>query len=178
MPEPALNLVANKEFILRQMASDRASADPFPGPLSEAFCKGAIQVGEFQVRKIVASDWKILKALDSPILKFIQEMIQDPGQVPDVPVNDVEEWEVCLQFTRDPESVRELLSKGREVFRSAATKEIGDTVEAETVKIIVACVAEHIRRSWATALSYKAELEEKGEVTFFRDAAPAAAATG
>lgn len=156
--------------ILENEAAKRANADPLPGPAGDAFAKnGPIEVGPHVVREVVASDWKVLKALDSPIIKMIMEMRQNPNSNVEIDVTDDEEFQIAFQFTRPPKVVREAMAKGKEAFTETAVLEIGDKIDSPTIKLIQAAVMEQIRRSWITAVSYKEKLEEKGEVRFFQD---------
>ncbi len=158
---------------LRLSASNRANGNPLPGALSDAFTKSAIKVGPVMVRKIVASDWIVLRTLKSPIIKLVEELAQRANNPelppPEVDVSDQDEIDIAFQFTRMPGDVRAVLANGVEAFRSAASAKIGDELEAATVKLIGVAVMEQIRRTWATPLKYKQEMEQDGEVTFFLD---------
>ncbi len=159
-----------KEHWLRAEATKRAGADPLPGPAGDAFGKhGAIPIGSsgISVRRVVASDWQILKSLDSPIIKMLLELRQNPTTTAEIPIETEEEWELAFQFTRPVAAVREALAQGRDKFREQARGEVGDTLDESVVSLIRIAVLEQIRRSWSTAVSYRQEMEEKGEVHFF-----------
>lgn len=159
---------------LRIAASNRANGDPLPGALSAAFTKSAIKVGPAMVRKIVASDWIVLRALNSPIIKLVEELAQrgddKAAPPPEVDITDQDEWDIAFQFTRAPSDVRKAMEGGPKEFRARAMEAIGDTLESATVKLIGIAVLEQIRRTWATPLQYKQDMDKEGEVTFFLDA--------
>lgn len=158
------------DFALRQEAIARATADPLPGPLTNAFAKGAIKVGGDNVRKIVASDWTVFKQIDSPLLRMVQELQQNPGVNPNVDFTELEQQTICWQFLNHPKRVREIIEAG--TLKETVIQEIADEYDAGVLNLILFAVMEQMKRGWQTALKYSAALEESGEVTFFRDASP------
>lgn len=160
-----------QRFDLKQQALGRANGEPFPGPLADAFLKDAIMVGDIAVRKVVARDWKILRAINSPVIRLIQDSAQNPNAVPEIETTDEEEWELAFQFTHTPSEVWDTLQKGREMFSKVAQIAVADNPRftSSIVKLIGAAVMEQIRREWQTALKFKAEMEERGDVSFFRE---------
>jgi len=157
--------------ILENEAAKRANASPLPGPVGDAFGKyGPITIGEIIVRPIVASDWKIFTAVDSPIIKMLMEFRQNPAAPMQVEITDDEECMLCYQFTRPVKEARETLAKGLDHYKQVACEEMGDKVDAPVLKLIQSAVMEQIKRSWVTAISFKEKLEESGEVTFFQEA--------
>lgn len=158
---------------LKQEAHKRAGADPLPGPAGDAFAlNGAIKIGSsgLSVRRVVAADWQFFKAVDSPILKMLLELRQNPSGTVEVPVTTEEEWEMAYQFTRPVGEVRSALAQGRDKFRNIARDHIGDQVDESVVSLIRLAVIEQVRRSFQSAVTYKQEMEKEGEVTFFQDA--------
>ena len=142
------------EQVLTEEARKRAAATPFPGPLADAFLHDAIQVDDqLFVRRIVASDWKILQWLDSPICKQMLEFQKEEKLRDPVPFTDEEEWEMAWQFTHSPKECRELMAKGREVFRAAAI-EFGDTLTMPQSKLVINAIGRHITNSWMTCIKY------------------------
>ena len=140
--------------VLTEEARKRAAATPFPGPLAEAFLSDAIQVDDHLfVRRIVASDWKILQWLDSPIIRQMLELQKDEKLREDVQFTDEEEWEMCWQFTHSPKECRELRAKGREAFKAAAV-EYGDTITMPQSKLIIKAIGKQIVNSYSTAVKY------------------------
>jgi hypothetical protein len=157
------------EHALLAKASARANGDPFPGPLAEAFCKGSIKVGEYTVRKIAASDWTILRQLKSPLITLIQDIHQEPGTVPEVPISKEQEWELAFQFTHPVKDTRDLLELGEDHFKEAVLAFIDSGVDEIVVSLICRAVIEQIKRSWETALKHKADLEEKEGISFLAE---------
>jgi hypothetical protein len=179
MPQVTLPKLSNQDSFQEQklkiLADKRAAADPTPGPLAKAFGPSVTRVGEVEVRKPVASDWPVLRALDSPILKFLEaiRVNQNKGvsEPPNVPTTSEEEGEIFWQFTHTPAQVRELMASGKDKFRNVAVAEVCDVHDDSFVKLVIAIVMQKIAESWATVLQISAELEEKGDVHFFQDSA-------
>lgn len=171
-------MASNEQLLQHSLiakASARANGDPFPGPLAEAFCKGAIAVGEYRVRKVTASDWVILRQIESPLIALVEEIHQEPGKAPEIAITDTQEWELCFQFTRPQQDSRDLLSLGRQHFTDAAIG-FADNATDMDIKMICRVVIEQLRRSWETALKHKQDLEEKEGISFL--AQPPAPKTG
>lgn len=169
MNEVASKLTTADIHFLQNEAAKRTNADPLPGPAGDAFAKyGPIKITDaLSVRPVVASDWKVFKTLDSPILKMLQELRQNPTNPQMVDVTDLEEYMLALQFTRTPKEVRKILEGGVDAFKEAAQDLIGDGIDDPLVKLIQIAIVEQVKRSWVTAVSYATALEEKGEVHFF-----------
>lgn len=162
-----------KEFYLKSEAQKRAGADPIPGAAGDAFSlHGDIKIGSsgITVRRVVASDWQIFKAIDSPILKVLLELRQNPNSEVEVEVTTDEEWEMAYQFTRPVSECRKALVNGKDAFTQAAREHIGDLIDVSVVSLIRLAVMEQVRRSFQSAITYKQEMEKEGEVTFFPDA--------
>ena len=154
---------ANAVQFLTEEARKRAAATPFPGALSDAFLSDAIKVGEgLLVRRIVASDWKILTALDSPIIKQILELQKDEKIREEVSYTDEEEWEMCWQFTHSPKECRELLTKGKESFREQAM-EMADMITMPQAKLIVRAIGAHLMNGFMTAMKYAPEVPNESD---------------
>lgn len=132
-------------------AGKRAAAEPLPGALSEAFLGDAIDVQGVKVRRIVASDWIILKGLNSPIYRQMLEFQKDEAQREPVPFTDGEAYEICWQFTHAPKASRELLARGREVFTETAREEIADLLDVAVCDAIVKAVGLQMVKSFQTA---------------------------
>lgn len=165
-----------REYQVEKLATARAQADPLPGPLAHAFGSGHIKIAEgIYVRKMVASDYPILKSLDSPIFRMMTELANNPDQQEEVAFTDQEEWEMCYQFTTPIRTVREVMAQGREAFAAAAREEIADRLSAEVVKLITPAIMEQLKRNITSAVQYHAEMKEDGQVSFLADTNPAKA---
>lgn len=157
------------DHVLKEEAIRRAQADPLPGPLTNAFAKGAIMVGKIPVRKCVASDWEFLKVTNSPLLEIIQSLQQNPKETP--PTENLSEESahaVCWQFMNHPKRVREIIAAG--TLAETVQAEVSDEISAPVLRVIFVAAMEQMGRVWKTALGFSAELEEKGEITFFQNA--------
>lgn len=151
---------------LNSLATKRALADPMPGPLGEAFTSKTIEVGGKQVYKVVPRYFLALKAIKSPLIEMMQDIVSS-GKV-DTELKDEEAWEICWIFTHSPAEVREKLSKGVAALKEASQVEIGDA-EDYPVNLVIIAVMEQLKRHLATAVKYTAEAQERGDVSFFQD---------
>lgn len=166
------------EALLENEATKRASAHPLPGPLRDAFCSGPITVAGKTIYKVVPRTFQALVAIDSPMIKTIQDVVQT-GKV-DTEFTEEQAWEICWIFTHEPKAVREMLDKGVAALKEAAVNEVGESWDAAAVNMVIAGCLEQIKRHMLTSVKFAAEAQEKGEITFFRDLAtpPKTAAAG
>lgn len=146
--------MGNVNPTLEREAAKRASADPLPGALSEAFLSDAIDVGGVKVRQVKATDWKLLKWLNSPILQQMLELQKPKEQRQEVPLTDEEEWEICFQFTTEPKVLRKLMGGTREAFTEIATEMIADKLDTAQIKAMTNAVSEQFIASFKTALLF------------------------
>ncbi|MDE2097606.1 MAG: hypothetical protein KGL39_10195 [Patescibacteria group bacterium] len=143
---------------LRQEAMKRAAADPLPGPLSDAFLKDAVDVGKgIFVRRVVASDWHILKALNSPILRQLLELQKDETLREETEYSDLEQAEMVYQFTHSPKQCRELLKMGREIFSSTSQDYCDTSVDFSQMPMIIAAITKQLSDCISASVSYGAE---------------------
>jgi hypothetical protein len=165
------------EVILTEQASKRASADPLPGPLKEVFCDGPIEIAGKIVYKVVPRYFAALKALDSPIISMLQDVVQT-GKV-DTELTDEQAWEICWIFTHTGKEVRAVLDKGPKCLKEASQNEVGDS-DDYPVNLVTIAVMEQLKRHLSTAMKHGAEAVDKGAVSFFRDSAmlPSGATVG
>src|SRR5712672_3155935 len=154
-----------QDHMMRKEAIARASHEPCPGPIADAFGEDDIPVktasGIVRVRPIVHADIILLKRLDSPLYRQMQEAYKEVGSRDETNVDDEESCEICFQFTRPCREARTLLSKGRDEFREAALQAISDLHNPAEITQILKAVAEQVKRMFETALKY-AEPDEKG----------------
>lgn len=149
------------EAALEQDARRRAAADPLPGALADAFLEDAIQIGDnLYVRRVVASDWKVLKWLDSPIFKAMLEMQKDEGNRDEIAFTDEEQYEMAWQFTHTPAEVRELMTKGREGFKKSC-EQWADHLDFASLPSAINALQKQILKSFSTSLKYGGEDEAK-----------------
>ena len=146
---------------LREESNKRAAADPLPGPLADAFLKGAIPWGDGRfVRRVVASDWKILKALDSPIFRQMLEAQKKPELREETVYSDEDQWEMCWQFTHTPAENRALIAKGREAYRAAA-ETWADETDLTDMAFIVDSITKLLVSSSNTRVGFGSSAEKK-----------------
>lgn len=165
MTETAKLNEEQREAALNEDARRRACADPLPGALADAFLEDAIQIGPNTfVRRVVASDWKVLKWLDSPIFKAMLEFQKDEKLRDEVPFTDEEQWEMAWHFTHSPKEARELMARGRESFRSACTV-WADDLPMPSLPAAINAMQKQIIKSFSASLKYGGEDEAKKKRT-------------
>jgi hypothetical protein len=166
-------IISNPEHaagvLLENAASRRASAHPLPGPLTQAFCSGPIEVAGKTVHKVYPRTFQALAAVGSPLIGMIQDVIQG-GKV-DTEMSDKDLWNVCWIFTHTPPEVRQMIVNGVNAIPEAAETEIGDGWDASVINLVWMGCMEQIKRHISTMLKFSAEAQEKGEITFFQDSA-------
>ena len=148
--------------VQRQLADDarrRAAADPLPGPMAQVFLENSITIGSHTIRRIVLSDWAILRGLKSPIIAQMLELQKPLETREEVPYSDEDGWEMIWQFSHTPSENRALLAKGRDAYREQAITEIGDKIEVGQGALIVEAVQRQIMASFATAQKHGTEEE-------------------
>lgn len=140
---------------LQDMARSRAGAEPLPGAMADAFLADDIQIAEgIVVRRIVASDWKILNWLNSPIKLQVLELTKPKEQREDVQISDDEEMEICFQFTRPLPEVRKAQKFGRAGFTETAYQSIGDKYD----NVIIGKIKDAVTDQFLLWLKRMAEL--------------------
>lgn len=139
--------------VLTEMARARAMAEPLPGTLAEAFLNDAIDVHGIKVRRAVASDFVLMRWLDSPIYRQMLESQKPKEKQEPVEYAAEEAFEIAFQFTRSPKETRAIQAKGRQAFREAAIEEFGDRFPNMAVaESVVEAAAEQMKKAWATGI--------------------------
>jgi len=167
--------------IKRDALVAQANAEPFPGPLAQAFAQGPIRVGEFTIREFVPMDAAILRRLDSPFYRQILEVLKPVGARKPTPYEDTDEWMVIFLFTRPCAEAEKILDAGPAVFAQAAREAFAHNPRINLAlyqDLFTAC-ASRIMAAFHTALDYRAR-ESDGEGTVFTTppAAPTTASAG
>lgn len=156
-----------------------AASDPLPGPLLEAFLPEPLRAAGLELRAVVASDWPILKKLDSPILKELQGLALNPElPKPEVVYEEEDVWELLYLWTHPVREVRALLAKGRQQFREEVLQRTADTFPAGVVNdrgAILTALATNLFRSISTRIGHKPAGEDGPD---FRSAPPKTASVG
>lgn len=166
-----------RRFAHQCRSEESAHAEVLPGPLANAFgVDNVIMVAGMEVRPIRASDWKLLKAINSPLYtQTVQsdEMIEaaKSGKLADFKGKDIDYTEedgieLCFIFTRHPKDCRSVLAKGREVFRETAMQEFGDKVSAQEMGEVMKAVAAQAQSAFSTALKYEASNGEDAKKNY------------
>ncbi len=152
----------------------RANAEPFPGPLAQAFAHGPIRVGEFTIREFVPMDAAILRRLNSPFYQQILEVLKPKEQRTKTPYQDADEWQVIFLFTRPCAEAERLLDAGPAAFAQAARAAFAHNPRINLAlyeDLFTAC-AGRIMAAFHTALDYRATASD-GEGTVFTTPPPA-----
>lgn len=152
------------EAVLTNLANKRASGDPLPGPLAQAFCEGPIEVAGVTVYPVVPRYFQALKTVKSPLISMLQDVVQS-GKI-DTELEDEKAWEICWIFTHTGKQVREALANSS--LSESAMTEIGESSDYP-VALVTAAVMEQIKRHMTTAIKHTAEAKEEGKISFFRD---------
>lgn len=176
------------EVLARYRAKDalegQAHATPAPGAVLDAFLPGeAVRLptvyrlarnegergevkgenrkpAEITLRPMVRADWLIFQRLNSPYYRHILELQKPEDQRQPVAFEDEEVYEAVFVFLGPPRASRELLAKGRQVFREAALGNTADLFPAWLHgDVIGAAVVETFRRGLATRVEI---VPEKG----------------
>jgi hypothetical protein len=165
-----------EEHQLDELAIKRAAAMPLPGSLAEILVNGEIIIDDkIKVRRVVAADWKIFQAINSPIIQMLLESQKQESMRDEVKFSEKDEWELCWQLTHsvlevlfaiglDDEDDRaewletheSLPEKGsREKFRRTATKEIGRSLSVQKAEQIMSAVVKQFLASHETKIDFK-----------------------
>jgi hypothetical protein len=144
----------------------KAHANPTPGALGKAFDipapdprAGAAVLKRLgrELRPVVASDFLVLKLLDSPLLKQAQ------GAGPESAITAEEMAAMVWQFTTPIRTVREMAHRaGRAGVEEAATEAILDAVAPMELPAMFTTLLEHFAAAAATSLRHE-EPPKEGE---------------
>lgn len=158
------------KFRGRQECARRAMAKPLPGPAASAFTKGAIEAGGKIVNRVVPAHFAVLQALNSPLLKLIENATTEKKS--EVDFDDEQQWQICYIFTTDAKQLRSTLkSKGVEAIKKEAESACGEWSAAE-INFVMLAIVEQLKRHVETTVKFAAEMEANGDVHFFREQNP------
>jgi hypothetical protein len=157
------------EFRGRQSCIRQAQSVPLPGASKDAFTKDSIQVGSRQIRPVVPAHFAVLQGLDSPLLKLIADATANKKADLVNPTQE-QKWEICHVFTAEPKALfKALKSKGADFIREQAADAVGMEWEAAEVELAMPAIMEQLKRHIETTVKFAAEMEQKGDVSFFRE---------
>lgn len=103
-----------------------------------------VAVAGLKVRALVHYDLKILRQLNSPLIRAIET--KQPTEW-----SDEEGYDILLQFTRPVREAAELASKGPEHFRKVALEQIGMRLNPVEVTLLVKAVEQEFERTFSAA---------------------------
>ena len=162
----------------QQVALRRANSEPLPGPLSLAFTAVELQQFGFTIRPVVASDFILLKKLNSPLYrrtfalaeharKIQTAEIPEGSPLPAAENYDEEECvEMVYQFLIPLPQARAELKRGREFFREQAHVYVTDRAPVNALPKLVATVIENFTNAFATAIRYEGAKDESEQTVF------------
>ena len=158
-----------EDFRVRQLCIRKAQSVPLPGASKDAFTKDSIKVGSRQIRPVVPAHFAILQALDSPLLKLIADATANKTAELANPTQE-QKWEICHVFTAEPKTLfKELKSKGVDFIREQSADAVGLEWQAAEVELAMPAIMEQLKRHIETTVKFAAEMEAKGDVSFFRE---------
>lgn len=162
----------------RHAAMAAAAAEPFPGPLKDAFAAGPIRLGDYTVREFVPMDAAILRRIDSPFYRQILEILKPKEQRQPTPVADADEWAVIYLFTRSCAEAESKLNEGAAAFAQAARAAFAHNprVNLGLYQELAEACAGRIVAAFHTALAYKSARADGDGTVFTRP--PARRRTG
>lgn len=144
----------------------QAWATPLPGPLAKAFLQDTIPVAGKIVYKLVPKYMEVLQALDSPLLKMIQHVIER-SKDQTLEFKPQEAWDLCWVMTHPSSEVWKLLqSGGTAAIHEASSVEVGETWEASATSLVMLAVMEQVKRHIDTAVTYGIEAEKGNQLSF------------
>lgn len=167
----------------------RANAEPLPGPLSMAYTLDELNAFGLTIRPVVASDFILLKKLNSPLYRRTFELAEHARKIkageipPESPLPNATEFtddecvEMIYQFTIPLPRARAELKRGREFFQEQAQLHVTDRAPVNALPKLVATVVENFTQAFATAVQYEGEKAEGNETVFTTPAQATATAS-
>jgi hypothetical protein len=156
------------EYRNRQGCIRQAMSKPLPGA-SDAILKDSIQVGSRQIRPVVPVHFAVLQGLDSPLLKLIADATENKKAALVNPTQE-QKWEICHVFTEDPKTLfKAFKSKGADFIREQSADAVGMIWQAAEIELAMPAIMEQLKRHIETTVKFAAEMEAKGDVSFFRE---------
>lgn len=191
----------------RVALATRAGATPLPGPLREAFAGDPPSLHGFTLQPVTMGLHPLLVKLNSPLLEIVRIMREalsdgidgDKDLTPEeataaraarlikahrriaaeVKAEDETMVETVFAFVTPITDLRQILAKGRDVFREAALRAVGDKLHPVQFAELQQAVGAHYAASFATALQYEAAKSgEDGTVFTVPPAMPTTALAG
>jgi hypothetical protein len=175
-PNAIDELLAQDAARLQQtlQATRRANAEPLPGPLADAFGLGRT-VGGLRLRPVVAGDFPILRAVNSPFYRRTFSLAEHLRQIkadeipsttppPVTPFDELEAAGMIYQFLAPIREVRESARAGREAFHQRAVAAVNRLVLPDQLTAVHAAVTANFSAAYDTAVEYE-QISEEGSTT-------------
>lgn len=141
------------DAILQSMSNDRASREPLPGAVNDAFDITddiTIQTseGDVTIRKMKTIDITIFKLTDSPFYKLIMGDLKEKGDVDkDFKAMFPDEELIYLliyQFTHPAKEIYRMVKKNKELYKETATEEVGTKFSPADTLVLIESIMKHI----------------------------------
>jgi hypothetical protein len=169
----AVNWGLYGKFRARQDCVRRALAQPLPGPAKGAFLNRAIQVGDKSIHRITPYLWKVIVALDSPMVKLLEQTGKPDKDGKTTIACDWEPeqtWDLCFVFSMSPDALESAFeSQSIEQFKKTARRLVGHDWDAHEIDLVFAAIMEQFARHIETKVKVFNDLKDKGDISFFRE---------
>jgi hypothetical protein len=168
----AVGDIGHKSFFAHRRSQEcirKAMAIPLPGASANAILKSNITVGSHEIRPVCPVHFAALQALDSPILKLMEDATTGGKSELKNPTPE-QKWEACHVFTAEPKQLfRDLKAKGVDYLREQSQEQVGLEWDAAEIELAMPAIIEQLHRHIQTTVKFAAEMEAKGDVSFFRE---------
>lgn len=141
------------DAIMQSMSNDRASKEPLPGAVNDAFdINDEITVqtseGDVTIRKMKTIDITIFKLTDSPFYKLIMGDLKENGDVDkDFKATFPDEelmYLLIYQFINPAKDIYRSVKRNKELFKETATEEIGTKFSPADILVLIEAIMKHI----------------------------------
>ena len=164
---------------VEDLAGGRALAEPFPGPLADAFTLAPdIAAGPYKVRRFRDGDFKLLAALENPFSDFLKAKLLGDKTRDETMLDyrSPEMLDLAYTFTEHPKSVVEMIrSGGKAAVRADAEEKFEELRMAGRFEIFKAVIEQ--ARIYATANIEYGPAPREGEAGDANPPSPAAPLT-
>lgn len=153
----------------RQACIQRARTRPLPGAAADAFLNGGIKMAGRVIHEVMPVHLKCLQAVNSPVLRLIENAVSSKDKQADVDFEPSEERELCYIFTADPEKLEDTPKGERVELIKSESKRIFGKCSAAEINMTVVAVVNQFHRHIQTSVKFAGEMEASGDVRFFRE---------
>lgn len=161
------------DAILESMSNDRASREPLPGAVNDAFdIDGNLMVktsmGEVTIRKMKTIDITIFKLTDSPFYKLIMGDLKETKNADDDFKTMFPDEELIYlliyQFTNPAKEIYKMVKRDKEAYKENATLDIGDKFTPADTLLLVEAIMQHIGLVHSAKVEFQA-IQPEGDVS-------------